>query len=143
MRKTAIFALGLLCPLLVGMFSSESVNVQAQTNIITSVSITVYPNRVQVGDYAVVSFQINPSPPGPLDQFNNITITFTSSNGTAIPGPYNTYWTSSGTGRANFAYYPTSIGTWTLALSFPGQTFSNGANYLPSEGETVLTVIPY
>ena len=142
MRKNAISALVLLCLLTVGIVSGESVNVQAQTNIATSVSITTFPNQVQVGDYTVLSFQISPPPPGPLDQFTNITITFTSSNGTTIPGPYNTYWTSSGTGKDYFHYYPTSIGTWTLTLNFPGQTFSNGANYLPSEAETVLTVIP-
>lgn len=131
MRKVAVVTMILIGIMTLCTVSEDPIYVRAQENIITSASITVSPNPVQVGDSVVINIQIDPPPPLPTDRIDNISVTYISPEGVATKEPYNTVYT------------PTSIGNWTIQVNFNGQTFANGTiYYMPSQNQTALIALP-
>src|SRR3972149_1469355 len=104
--------------------------------------VSVAPKIIGVGQKATVNAWIWPSPSGPTffardpdpasgiyPEYRNLVVTFTRPDGSkdtfmptdptlGVPG------STTPCGAIYFYYTPTQAGTWTITLSFPGQTFN-------------------
>ncbi len=138
MKRIAVFTLILISIISLCTILCNPIWVHAQTNVITTATVTPEPNLVEVNQMIVVVLRIEPPPPSSSDLFSNVTVTFINPN---LVKTYNTYFSVGGS--YGFSYTPSLAGNWILQLNFPGQTFANGTiHYLPSENQTTLTVLP-
>ena len=113
--------------------------------------LSVQPNPIGVGQYALVAMWIDMTPPlmtnGTETPWVGLTATVTCPNGTVLNyGPRNT----DAAGTWAFSFLPDVVGNYTFQFSFPGQNVSNsniwrpqyiGNTYLPATSpKVVLTV---
>src|SRR4030067_2466192 len=105
----------------------------AQIRRKTGAYITVNPKTVGMGQTLTVNAFILPSPGGPQYEwfdyvFHDLTVTFTRPDGTTCrfmpqePG-LEAGQTEMGSGFIYFYYKPNAVGTWSVKISFPGETY--------------------
>ncbi len=115
-----------MLPLILAIAAScivGSLPVMAQTNVKTSAFIYVEPNRVAAGQKAAITMLIEPPPPEPIGYYSGLQIAITHPDGSAETiGPFLT----NEQGVANTLYTSSYLGTYTLQLVYPGETFANG-----------------
>jgi hypothetical protein len=96
--------------------------VMAQTNVKTSAFIYVEPNRVIAGQKAAITMVIEPPPPETIGCYSGLQIAITHPDGSVETiGPFLT----NEQGAANTLYTSSYLGTYTLQLIYPGETFAN------------------
>ncbi len=113
-------------------FSSQIVSIPSvkAADIKTYAYLSVTPNPTGVNQYVVVVVWVEPLQPTAADVFHGFVVTITHPDGTTeTKGPLST----TVVGSTYFTYTPTQVGSYTLKLTYPGETFaSTGDNYMSS-----------
>ncbi|HEX9262091.1 MAG TPA: hypothetical protein VF893_06135 [Candidatus Bathyarchaeia archaeon] len=95
----------------------------AQTSVQTSAFIYLEPNRVAAGQTVAITMLIEPPPPETAACYGGLQISITHPDGKAETlGPFFT----NAQGSANTIYASSYTGTYSLQLTYPGETFANG-----------------
>lgn len=110
--------------------------VKAQTNVLTSLSLSVDPNPAEVNQtITTVKVQIEPPSPNHSDTLS-FKLTSTRPDGYVITDTSET----NASGFSEFNMSLAMIGNWTLKARFEGQDFDNGAiHYQLSEQQITFT----
>jgi len=126
--KGALFLISALFSVLVMPVPNALIlPVTAQTNIQTSAFIYVDPNRVTAGQTAAITMSVEPPPPEIAGSYGGLQLAIAHPDGKVETlGPFYT----NAQGSATTVYASSYIGTYTLQLIYPGETFANGTiNY--------------
>jgi hypothetical protein len=92
--------------------------------------LAVSPNPVGVDQQVTIQAWVQPLPPTGQFVYHGLTITITKPDGTIQTiGPLDTSTIAS----QYTIYTPTMVGTYSVQMSYAGETFPTGATHLPSE----------
>jgi N-acetylneuraminic acid mutarotase len=120
LNKTAALPLILV---MVALCAIGFLPVMAQNNIKTFAFLYVEPNRVTPEQKAAITMVIEPPPPETVGCYSGLQIAITHPDGSVETiGPFST----NEQGVANTFYASSYLGTYTLQLMYPGETFANG-----------------
>ncbi|MFB3888768.1 MAG: PQQ-binding-like beta-propeller repeat protein [Candidatus Bathyarchaeia archaeon] len=136
---TSTTAIVFVTMLSVAALMSSMTFAKAVTNVTTYAYLSLNPNPISLGEYTVVNMWLQPIPPTASDIFHGFMVSITRPDGTTESrGPFS----SSAIGSQYFEYTPTTLGTYTFKMTYPGETFANGTFvYSPSETPTSSLVV--
>jgi hypothetical protein len=140
-RLLVLFLTGFLAVSGITAFQATIQPVKAQTQVVTSVFLSVSPNPSELDHRVTLSFRVEPAPPTPTDIFRDLDIYYDNKR---VGYGYDTEPDGSQELNLNPGVVTGLVGIHTIKVKFPGQFFENGTVfYLPSENQITITVNPW